>query len=132
MYQCRAVNAAVDGSDDVATTRRVGAWSRTSSRHFWRSRWSERCGAQPAAIKDLAQQLILSSSTSEWLSAAGAVESIAIVWPFLRLVGKVDDADPLLLRAIDEQLLFTDGVDTLWETKWRSLASPATLAFEAN
>jgi len=29
-------------------------------------------------------------------------------------------------------LLFTNGVDTLLETRWRSLASPASLAFETD
>jgi len=89
-------------------------------------------GLDRPAIRDLAQQLILSSSKSEWLSAASAVESVAIVWPFLRLVGKADDADPLLLRAIGELLLFKEGVDRLWETKWRFLASPVSLDFEAD
>jgi len=133
VYECRAVDAAVDGSDDAATTRE--RWGVV--RHFFHTFLAEPvvgafAGLDRPAIKDLAQQLLLFSTTSEWLSAATAVESVAIVWPFLRLVGKAEDADPLLLRAIGEMLLFTDGVDTLWETKWRSLASPASLAFEAD
>jgi len=133
VYECRAIDAAVDGSDDTATSRE--RWGVV--RHFFHTFLAEPvvgafAGLDRHAIRDLAQQLILFSTTNEWLSAAGAVESVAIVWPFLRLVGNAEDADPLLLRAVGEVLLFADGVDTLWETKWRSLASPGSLAFEAD
>jgi len=132
-YAFRAVDAAVEGSDDAASTRE--RWGIV--RHFFHMFLEEPvvgafAGLDRPAVRDLAQQLIVSSSTSERLSAAGAVESVAIVWPFLRLVGNADDADPLLLCAIGELLLFTDSVDTLWETTWRSLASPVSLAIEAD
>ena len=133
IYECLPLEGVIEASDDECTTRdRLGV-----VRHFLHTFLAEPlvgafAGLYRHAIIDLARQLILSLTTGEWLSAASAVEAVAIVWPFLWLVGKTDGADPLLLRAIGELLLFTDGVDTLWETRWRSLASPASLAFEAD
>ena len=84
------------------------------------------------AIQDLVQRLSMLSTSSEWRSTAGAVELVANGWPFLRLEDNAEDAYPLLLRAAAAVLLASDGIDTLWETKWRSLASPGSLTFEAN
>ena len=126
-----AVDGVVEGSADATSTR--DRWAIV--RHFLHTFLAEPLvgaftGLDRAAIADFAKQLIFSSSTGEWLSAAGAVKSVAIVWPFLRLVGKTNNADPLLLRAIGELLLLAEIVDTLWETKWHSLASDTSLAFE--
>jgi len=131
VYECRAVDGVVEGTADATSTRDRYA----IVRHFLHTFLAEPLvgaftGLDRAAIADFAKQLIFSSSTGEWLSAAGAVKSVAIVWPFLRLVGKTNNADPLLLRAIGELLLLAESVDTLWETKWHSLASDTSLAFE--
>jgi len=114
VYECLAVEGAVEASDDDGATR--DRWGVV--RHFLHTFLAEPlvgafAGRDRHSIHDLARQLNFSSSTGEWLSAASAVEAVAIVWPFLRLVGKTDGADPLLLRAIGELLLFTNGVDTL-------------------
>jgi len=101
IYECRAVDAAVEGADDAATMRE--RWGIV--RHFFHTFLVEPvvgafAGLERSGVRDVAQQLIVSSFTSELLSAAGAVVSEAIVWPFLQLLDKAEDADPLLLRAI--------------------------------
>jgi len=131
VYECRAVEEAVEGSEDKTITR--DRWSIV--RYFLHTFLAQPlvgafAGLDRPAIRDLTMQLILAPGAGDWLSASGALESVAVAWPFFRLVGTDDDADPLLLRAIGELFLFAEGVDTLWETRWRSLASPASLAFE--
>ena len=114
VYECRAVKEAVEGSDDNTITR--DRWSIV--RHFLHTFLAEPlvgafAGLDRPAIKDLEMQLILAPGAGDWLSAAGAIESVAVAWPFLRLVGTDDDADPQLFRATGELLLFAEGVDTL-------------------
>ena len=83
-------------------------------------------------IKRLAAKMALGAPVHEWKLQTTAVESVGIVWPFLRPVGMSDEIDPLMTRAIGEVLLFACLVDGYWETHWRSQASPASLAFEEN
>jgi len=88
-------------------------------------------GLRQRSIQRLAKQLVLGKPVSEWRPNAKAVESVGVVWPFLRLIGEADDVDPLTTRAIGELLLFTCGVDAYWETLWWRQASDGAKAFEA-
>jgi len=80
-------------------------------------------------IRRLAKKLVLGATVEEWKPYASAVESVGIVWPFLRLVGMTNE-DQQMTQAIGEVLLFTCGVDAYWETLWRGHASAGALAFE--
>jgi len=88
-------------------------------------------GLRKKRIQRLAKQLVLGKSVAEWRPNAKAVESVGVVWPFLRLIGEADAVDPLTTRAIGELLLFTCGVDAYWETLWWRQASDGAKAFEA-
>jgi len=83
-------------------------------------------------IKRLAKKLALGVPVDGWKPYATAVESVGIVWPFLRLIGMSDGVDPLMTRAIGEVLLFTCDVDAHWETLWRTQvqAVPGAAAFQ--
>ena len=131
VYECRAVDDAVGESDDASVARE--RWGVV--RHFMNTFLAEPLvgaftGLNRGKIKDLAEAMIRSGGTPEWQQSAVAVESVGIVWPFLRLIAGDDDADTLAVRAVGELLLFTDGVDAMWETQWRSKASEQALAFE--
>jgi len=81
-------------------------------------------------IRRLAEKLAFGAPLVECKPHAKAVESVGIVWPFLRLIGEADDVDAQMTRAIGELLLFTCGVDSYWETLWRNQASVGCKAFE--
>jgi len=83
-------------------------------------------------IKRLAKKLALGVPVDDWKQHSTAVESVGIVWPFLRLVGMSDGVDPLMTRAIGEVLLFACDVDAYWETLWRTQAQavPGAVAFQ--
>ncbi|OSX72534.1 hypothetical protein BU14_0427s0024 [Porphyra umbilicalis] len=129
--ECHFLEGAVgtSGSSRVLTER----WSVV--RHFLQTFLAEPvlgafAGLDRAGIRKLAEKLVTLSLVAEWRACAMAVESVHIVWPFLRLVAEGDDVDSLLLRAVGELLLFTSGVDAYWETAWRAAASDAVLSFE--
>jgi len=83
-------------------------------------------------VKRLSKKLALGVSVDQWKQHSTAMESVGIVWPFLRLVGMSEGVDPLMTRAIGEVLLFTCDVDAYWETLWRPQAQavPGTVAFQ--
>lgn len=87
-------------------------------------------GLRVDRIELLAKQLVLGKPVSVWRPFAKAVESVGMVWPFLRLIGSADDVDPLMTRAIGELLLFSCSVDKTWETLWRQQAPDPSTAFE--
>ena len=87
-------------------------------------------GLDRQRIRALAVKMIRAQQVEEWRHFAVAVESVGIVWPFLRLVGMGVDTDPLMTRAIAELMLYTCDVDDIWESEWRRRAPPASIDFE--
>lgn len=87
-------------------------------------------GLRKSRIKRLAVAMVLSTEGTAWKQRAAAVESVRIVWPFLRLVFHDIVVDQFMVRAVGELLLFACGIDAYWETLWRGRASDAALAFE--
>jgi len=132
VYECRVVDDAVGETEDASVTReRWGVVRHLINTFLAEPLVGAFTGLNRENIKGLAKAMILSGGTPEWQQAAVAIESVGILWPFLRLFAGDDDADPLAVRATGELLLFTDGVDALWETQWRSKVSEQALAFEA-
>jgi len=67
IFECRVVDAAVEGSDDAATTRERWCIVRQLFHTFLAEPVvGAFAGLDRPAVRDLAQQLIVSSSTSEW------------------------------------------------------------------
>ena len=87
-------------------------------------------GLDRPRIRMLAVTMLRAQRVEDWRRFAVAVESVGIVWPFLRLVGMGPDTEPLITRAIAELLLYACDVDDLWESEWRRRAPPASLEFE--
>ncbi|OSX76601.1 hypothetical protein BU14_0184s0028 [Porphyra umbilicalis] len=88
-------------------------------------------GLDRVRIRALAVKIVRAQQVEDWRRFAVAVESVGILWPFLRLVGMGADTEPLVTRAIAELLLYACDVDALWESEWRRRAPPSSTEFES-
>jgi len=88
-------------------------------------------GLDRVRIRALAVKMVRAQQLEDWRRFAVAVESVGILWPFLRLVGMGADTEPLVTRAIAELLLYACDVDALWESEWRRRAPPSSTEFES-
>ena len=87
-------------------------------------------GVDRQRIRALAINMVRAQQVEEWRRFAVAVESVGIVWLFLRLAGMGVDTDLLMTRAIAELMLYACDVDDIWESEWRRRAPPASMDFE--
>jgi len=87
-------------------------------------------GLDRPRIRALAVKMVRAQHVEDWRRFAVAVESVGIVWPFLRLVGMGADTDLMMTRAIAELMLYACDVDDIWESEWRRRAPLASLDFE--
>lgn len=87
-------------------------------------------GLDRARIELLAVAKVTSGPGRAWIRHGKAVESVGVVWPFIRLVANGAAMNLSLVRAVGELLLFTCGVDAYLESMWRRRASPLALNFE--
>lgn len=87
-------------------------------------------GLNRPQIRLLAVAMVRAVPGRAWIRSAKAVESVGVVWPFVRFIADAPVMSMPLVRAGGEVLLFACGVDAYWETMWRRRASPAALNFE--
>ena len=88
-------------------------------------------GLERVRIRALAVKMVRAQEVEDWRRFSVAVESVGIVWPFLRLVCMGADTEPQMTRAIAELLIYACDVDALWESEWRRRAPPASTEFES-
>jgi len=82
-------------------------------------------------VRALAVKMVRAQQVEDWRRFAFVVESVGIVWPFLRLVRMGAHTEPLMTRAIAELLIYACDVDALWESEWRRRAPSASTEFES-
>ena len=82
-------------------------------------------------VRALAVKMVRAQQVEDWRRFAFVVESVGIVWPFLRLVRMGAHTEPLMTRAIAELLIYACDVDALWESEWRRRAPHASTEFES-
>lgn len=87
-------------------------------------------GLNRPQIRLLAVAMVRAVPGRARIRSAKAVESVGVVWPFVRFIADAPVMSMPLVRAGGEVLLFACGVDAYWETMWRRRASPAALNFE--